>query len=319
MKICVLGKRGSIINWAESAAAAWRAAGHEVLHAVIRDPRLHPAAERLLFAPLLGAPRAKAIARQIRRFAPDMIVAIGTYDVPLSLLDELRRSPGLPPLFGWVGDLFGDAAVLRASYFAAIGYTDSGLLALHRARGLASAALFLPHAANAGFTAPGSSVPRDLRLVFVATPTPLRRQTVAAVAQPMVLYGGGWGQAPAGLHEIHAQRIGIEQVGAVYQRHASVLNIRNEHNVLTGLNQRSFDPYLCGAAVVSDAQPDLEQCFDPGAEVLVWRDADELNALYARLLHDPALAAGVAARGRQRVLAQHTYTARLQQFIALAR
>ena len=51
-------------------------------------------------------------------------------------------------------------------------------------------------------------------------------------------------------------------------------------------------------------QPDLEACFDPSREVVVWRSPDELNEIYARLRHDPAWAARVGEEGRRRVLAQ---------------
>jgi spore maturation protein CgeB len=102
----------------------------------------------------------------------------------------------------------------------------------------------------------------------------------------------------------------------VYGRHLAALNIRNERNVLSGLNQRNFDPLLAGAALITDDQPDLARCFDPGTEVLVWRDLDDLNAQYARILAAPAEAAALAARGRQRVLAEHTYGARLKTLTA---
>lgn len=313
MRICVLGKRGSVTGWAESAVAAWRAEGHAVLHAVIRDPRLHPALERALYAASLGAPRAALLARRIRRFAPDLLVATGAFDVPLSLLARMA-DVGVPKPFGWVGDAFGDEARARASYFAAIGYTDTLLAARHAEQGLDCPALFLPHAAHVAAAEVEAEGARDPRLLFVGNPTPLRRQVVAAIARPIVLYGPGWHGVAR--HEVHARRIAPEAVAALYRRHAAVLNMRHEINVLAGLNQRSFAPYLGGAAVVSDAQPDLDRCFRAGEDVLVWRDTDELNTLYERLLAEPSLAATVAARGRRRVLAEHSYAARLRTIAA---
>ena len=43
----------------------------------------------------------------------------------------------------------------------------------------------------------------------------------------------------------------------------------------------------------------------------VWRDAEELNTLYARVLRDRGWASAMGERGRRRVLAHHTYAARL--------
>jgi spore maturation protein CgeB len=68
-----------------------------------------------------------------------------------------------------------------------------------------------------------------------------------------------------------------------------VLNVRNEANVEHGLNQRSFEPLACGAVVLNDDLADLPLCFEPGREILVYRDAEELNALMARLRREPSL------------------------------
>jgi spore maturation protein CgeB len=94
------------------------------------------------------------------------------------------------------------------------------------------------------------------------------------------------------------------------------MHVRNERNVMVGLNQRHFDPCLAGTPVVADNQDDLPLCFEPGREMLVYRDVDELNDLYVRLRRDPERAAAVGAAGRRRVLAEHTYGHRLT---ALAR
>jgi spore maturation protein CgeB len=64
--------------------------------------------------------------------------------------------------------------------------------------------------------------------------------------------------------------------------------------------------------VVAEDQPDLAACFEPGAEVVVWRDIAELNETYERLRRAPQSAAAIGARGRRRVLADHTYARRLE-------
>ena len=68
---------------------------------------------------------------------------------------------------------------------------------------------------------------------------------------------------------------------------------------------------LISGTVVADNQDDLPLCFEPGHEVLVYRDVDELNDLYVRLRREPERAAAVGEAGRRRVLAEHTYGHRL--------
>lgn len=319
MRICLLGKRRSVTGWLEGTAIAWRQAGHGVMTAIFRDSRLHPALERALFAPGLGAPRAAALVRRVRAFAPDLIVAIDAFAAPLSLVAGLAASPGLPPLFGWVGDEFGDDVVDRAPAFAAIGYTDSGFLAAHTRLGLRAEAFYLPHAANPMLAdAPPRRGARSPTMVFIANRTKLRLATLERLREPVVLYGAGWQSMRGGIHDVHLRRVPTERLAPIYHAHAATLNIRNETHVLAGLNQRNFDPYLCGAAVVTDPQADLERCFEPGAEVVVWREAGEIDEISARLRREPDWAAAIAERGRRRVLADHSYAARLRCFVSRA-
>ena len=94
-----------------------------------------------------------------------------------------------------------------------------------------------------------------------------------------------------------------------------MLNVRNEANVEHGLNQRSFEPLACGAVVLNDDLPDLPLCFEPGREILVYQDREELNALAARVRREPAFGSRIAEAGRRRVLAEHTYSHRVQTIL----
>lgn len=307
MKIALVGKAGSITHWLEHAAAAWRADGHQVLLAIVRRPWLAEALERAL-APLI----AERLAAALRRFAPDLILAIGGFHVPDALLRAIAGLPGRPPLIGWVGDAFAPAAAAKARLYDLIAYTDSALMAQAEAWGFPGRSLHLPHAVDprrAPKPIPFSE--RDPRMLLVANPTPLRRTMVATIAQPMVVRGPGWRPTDASRHDIRAGRIADARLPALYGAHRAALNIRNEIHVLAGLNQRNFEPCLAGAVLITDHQPDLEACFEPDLEVLVWRGPEELNAHYDRVLADPAFAEAMAAAGCARVLAHHTFTHRL--------
>lgn len=318
MKLLIVGKVASITHWLEDCAAAWRDEGHEVAVAATRNPALHASIEALLLSERLGAPLAAGIVRQARRLAPNLIVAVGAYHIPTLVLERLADLPGRCPMVGWVGDLFSLAAERAAGRLDAVAYTDSGLLALHERLGLACPAAWLPHAVNprAG-RGVGSHGSRRPRLAFVANPTEQRRRVVAEITWPVSLYGPGWTTACGAHHDVHARRVRPSAVPAIYAAHLAALNIKNEHNVLTGLNQRSFEPYLSGTPVLSDAQGDLERCFEPGREVLVWRDSGELNDAYGALRADPAVAAVIGAAGRKRVLAEHTYARRLETLASM--
>ncbi len=308
MRIAVAGKAGSITHWLEDAAAAWRADGHEVRLAITRRPWLAAQAETALVGVI-----AERLRASLRRFQPDLILVIGGYHIPEALLEAISSLPGRPPLAGWVGDVFAPEDAGRARFYDLVAYADSALLAVHRQWDLGAVALYLPHAIDPRAAPPVRAFEeRDPRMVFVANPTPLRRAVVSAIEAPVAVFGPGWRGSDGGAHDIHPGRVAARRVPTLYGGHRATLNIRNELNVLSGLNQRNFEPCLAGSTLLTDDQPDLEACFEPGSEVLVWRDPDELNALYRRIRSDTAFAANVAEAGRARVLAHHTFAHRLR-------
>jgi spore maturation protein CgeB len=315
MRLFLLGKAGGVTHWLEDAAAAWSAEGHAVRMGIVRNPALHPAIEGLLLSEALGAPMAAGIARAIRGFAPDMILAIGGYHVPPVILERIAALPGRPALVGWVGDLFTSEAREAATLFDLVAYTDSGLIERHGKLGFPASTLYLPHAVNPH--RPAADRARGPSMVFVANPTPHRRAVVAGLARPISLHGPAWSAVPRVDHHIHPRRVRPEALPGLYAAYRAALNIRNEHNVLSGLNQRNFDPCLAGTVVVTDHQADLERCFEPEREVLAWRDIDDLNGIHARLMADPAYAADIGQRGRWRVLADHTYSRRLEALVGM--
>jgi Glycosyl transferases group 1 len=320
MKLFVLCRRGSIVHWAADSVAAFRAAGHDVRVGIARDSRLGAPIEWLLAAPLLGAPRAAHICRTITKFSPDLILAIAPHGLPLSILQRIANLPGRPPMIGWIGDLFSTAQFQATALFDAVAYTDTGLLALHRQFALSPPAAYVPHAASPGIErAVAEHRTRLPRMMFVAHPTSHRREVIGRIRTPIALYGKGWTAFPQVAHAVHDRQVQIDELACIYHAYVAALNIRHEEHVLAGLNQRHFDPCLAATPVVSDDQPDLPHCFEPGQEVLVYHNTDELNDIYAKLQREPSFAARIGEMARRRVLAEHTYARRLEALAGLVR
>ena len=254
---------------------------------------------------------------QLKRFQPDIILCIGAYHVPSIVLRAVAALNGRPPIMGWVGDMFRDDIQDLAKLYDVVAYTDSALVQRHKDMHLTPSPLFLPHAVDPRMRKAVDRRKRRVRMVFVATPTPERESIVRNLVAPISLFGPNWRPSPTVNHELHPRRLAKSALPMIYGSHLAALNIRNEKNVLAGLNQRSFEPALAGAALVVDNQTDLPRCFDPGREVYAWNDIDELNDAYARILRDPDEAVKVGERGLKRVLAEHTYSDRLKQLAAL--
>jgi spore maturation protein CgeB len=77
---------------------------------------------------------------------------------------------------------------------------------------------------------------------------------------------------------------------------------------------RMFEAAACGAAMITDSWPGLEEFFEPGDEILVARDhTDVIAALQTSRSELQAL----AHRARERTLAQHSIEHRAQQLLEI--
>ena len=92
----------------------------------------------------------------------------------------------------------------------------------------------------------------------------------------------------------------------------------NEGRDLTGayrsymkLRDVEFPGYGC--CYLTQHNEDVEHAFDVGREVLTFRQASEAASLVRRYTRDPAGARAVGHAGRRRVLAEHTWPARLAE------
>jgi spore maturation protein CgeB len=315
MRVLLFGKTRNVARLVEDPAEDLRLAGHDVSVFPYRASKLTKTLDPFLLSERWGVPLARLLQRRIDAFRPDLIVAFGPFHwLPPAVFGRLR---GRPPMVAWIGDLFGAEMADVAALFDVVAYTDTGMLARHREYGFGSQGTFLPLAATRGATA--AAAKRSDRLAFVASATAHRRALLAAVTGPVALFGPDWPKAPELAHHSRdGRRIDGRELAAIYASHLGALNIRHEHNVINGLNQRHFAPYVVGTPVVADAQGDIEQCFEPGREIFIYRDAAELNALQGELRADPERARRVGEAGQRLVLGRHTYAHRLAAMAALA-
>ena len=98
----------------------------------------------------------------------------------------------------------------------------------------------------------------------------------------------------------------------------AVLNISRESMARYGFSPatRVFEAAGAGACLITDAWEGIELFLEPGEEVLVAHDGDEVADLL-RCLDARARAADSGAAGRRRVLAEHTYAHRAAQVEAV--
>lgn len=130
----------------------------------------------------------------------------------------------------------------------------------------------------------------------------------------LAIWGAGWhGLVPD--RNIVAESLPNDQLRRAYSSAAIVLNDHMDDQRRYGIiNNRTYDVLACGGCVLSDHLPELEVEL-PGV-VPTYRAPEELRATVARLLADPDERRERARRGRELVLAGHTFGHRAETLLA---
>ncbi len=101
---------------------------------------------------------------------------------------------------------------------------------------------------------------------------------------------------------------------AFYSSSRFTLNVTRDDMIAAGWSPsvRLFEASACGAAILSDPWPGLEDFLTPGSEVLLPTDAGEVADILRNTPDADRIAMG--QRARDRILGQHTSAHRAEQF-----
>jgi spore maturation protein CgeB len=143
------------------------------------------------------------------------------------------------------------------------------------------------------------------------------RAAAALPEQRMLLGGSGWGDKPMPANVQYLGHVYTADHNAFNCTPRAVLNVSRESMARYGFSPatRVFEAAGAAACLITDAWEGLEVFFEPGKEVLVAHDGEEVAAHVRALDAERARAIGQAAF--QRVLAEHTYAHRAAQLDAV--
>jgi spore maturation protein CgeB len=133
----------------------------------------------------------------------------------------------------------------------------------------------------------------------------------------MLLGGSGWDGKPMPANVRYLGHVYTADHNAFNCTPLAVLNVSRDSMARYGFSPatRVFEAAGAAACVITDAWQGLEMFFEPGAEVLVARDGDEVAQHLERLDIQAARAIGRAAY--RRAHAEHTYAHRAAQLEAV--
>jgi spore maturation protein CgeB len=132
-----------------------------------------------------------------------------------------------------------------------------------------------------------------------------------------VLGGNGWHDKPMAANVRYAGHVYTADHNAFNCTPIAVLNISRESMARYGFSPatRVFEAAGAGACLITDAWDGLDMFLEPGREVLVAHDGNEVAERLRQLTRSDARSIGDAAR--RRVLSAHTYAHRAAQVSAL--
>jgi spore maturation protein CgeB len=141
------------------------------------------------------------------------------------------------------------------------------------------------------------------------------RAAESLTQRKFLLGGSGWGDRPLPANVTYAGHVYTKDHNAFNVTPTAVLNINRESMARYGFSPptRVFEAAGAGACLITDAWAGLDLFLEPGHEVLVAQNGEEVAAHVESL--DPARAARIGAAALKRVLAQHTYAHRVTQLL----
>jgi len=143
--------------------------------------------------------------------------------------------------------------------------------------------------------------------------TPDREGAILALRAAKIdagVVGGGWSRPfnPVGT-------CGVKQQHHVYRRAKVALSISHFNDIRLYYSDRQLISMASGTPVVCRHVPGLEDEFKDGVECLWYRTSQELVAHVRSLLADPRRAVAIGAAGRDAVIRDHTWEARIRQIL----
>jgi spore maturation protein CgeB len=133
----------------------------------------------------------------------------------------------------------------------------------------------------------------------------------------MLLGGSGWQDKPLPANVTYLGHVYTADHNAFNCTPRAVLNVSRESMARYGFSPatRVFEAAGAAACLITDAWEGLSLFFDPGVELLVAHDGEEVAQHVRRL--DAATAHAVGEAAYRRVLAEHTYAHRAAQLEAV--
>lgn len=323
-KIIVLGKKNHL-NWDVHVAEAFRDLGHDVKLVQFNVYPLWVQVIRGLIFLFLGRAKMREYGfswgagrwkRLLEKQQPDLVFLTNANFVPKCYYHVSQAFRPQTKIFVWDGDGFGGVE----EYIPQVDHLFECGMALQREHPkYVKKISTLCFAVNDKFYRNKQKPDRENKVYFCAAQKPIRMKYLSALVElPVVLKGWGWECFVGRVKnwEIYNRAITNEHLRDDYNRYSIALNISQfELDSYMFFNMRTFEAPCCGACLVTQRSPHLDEYFEFDKEIVVYDNPDELKQKIQWLLDNPEITREIAKAGEERVKRDHTYQARMRVVI----
>lgn len=261
----------------------------------------------------------RLLEKAVAEFRPDVLFMIRGDSFDRDFLKMLRRKHEIQKLVGWwtEGPKWFDALKADASvydkYFCIHkeGYTAADNIEYFTALAVDN------HLYRK--ILPVSQAPLDI--VFVGVWNEQRQKVIESISDfPVSIYGPKWKAKnvfnPSIRRMIKKKTIWGEDLVKLYNNSKIGLNITSwNEKKLSGLNMRVFDIPACGTFLLTDYSEELEEFFQIGHDIEVYRDLEELRDKLKFYLKNDTARARVAANGYDKVCQLPKFQDRMKDWL----
>ena len=316
MKTLIIGKKNMLL-WLENLSEAFIQTNVENKILFLNELGFIEDLKRNIFKlvskELMYANISKIIDGEIKKFQPDLIIVISPFMFNEKIFECFDNFSNIVK-YAWIGDRFTTSHKNIADKFDHLFYTDSFFLEEGKNFNFPNGSYLLLAANENRFF--DKNQKREERLLFIASYTKQRMEFLKQINSiNLKLIGAKWQKDYLKNIEYLDKNININQVVDEYNLSQFILNIKHEHNVVNGLNMRSFEAIASGGCLLQDYVKDIEINFEINKNILVYNNIEELNELILKMKKDKLIMNNLIKNGKELVLEKHTYKNRVNKIL----
>jgi spore maturation protein CgeB len=262
-----------------------------------------------------------------RDLRPDLVILSGSnwYLLP-ETLRRLKREHGCPLVLNEQHlQIFRSHQAASLALYDHVFTQDSALVRILRAASATRAISLLGPACDPGEHRPLALGPPEREalgadVAYVGWGYPNRLRLFEQLLDfDFRLWGIGWEASPALRPRHDPEPVHGLKKTKIYNASRVLLNLQSTQYQVDGVTCRPFEVAACGSFCLSEPKKDLGRFFRIGEEVAVFDGPEDLRTKLEYYLHHDRERLEIAARGRARVVREHTYEHRVREMLDVLR